>query len=72
MKFQEKMLRKINSRIQYGDSSAEHKLFWENAILSVDIVKKLRELVSDDTKNYDQLKTLNDKLIRIGGILWEE
>ena len=65
MKLKEKVIRKINARVQKSDMSKETKLLTENAVLVMDICRKLSEIASDSSASYAQRKRLNEKLLHI-------
>ena len=65
MKIKEKIIRKVNAYVQESNMSEEAKLFSENAILTIDICKKLSEIVTDNNTSYAQQKQLNEKMRRL-------
>ena len=62
MKLKEKVIRKINTRVQRSNMSKETKCFTENTVLVIDICNKLSEITSDRNASYAQRKRLNERL----------
>ena len=48
----ERILRKINTRVQKSNMSKEMKIAPENAVLAMDIAKRLVEIASDKSASY--------------------
>lgn len=56
------ILRKINTRVQKSNVSKEMKISSENAVLVMDIAKRLAEITSDKSASYSKELHINAKL----------
>ena len=56
------ILRKINTRVQKSNLSKEMKIASENAVLVMDITKRLAEIASDKSASYSKELHINAKL----------
>lgn len=56
------ILRKINTRVQKSNMSKEMKIASENAVLVMDIARRLTEITSDKSASYSKELHINAKL----------
>ena len=56
------ILRKINTRVQKSNLSKEMKIASENAVLVMDIAKRLTEIASDKSASYPKKLHINATL----------
>lgn len=62
MKIKEKFLRRVNAHVQNSNVSCDTKLYFENVVLTVDILNQLEVLTSDKSVGFERLRCINSKL----------